>query len=208
MRARPLCCPAALLFPAALLLLLFSSGGCRQKATARAYEEKGQPPAQTATPAIGKNGSPTANWQWQKPAAWTQEEASGMRLATLHLSAGPASAECSIIPLQGEAGGLRANVDRWLQQLGQEPFSDRQFVDFLSKQEKIVTRGGGEGLILDLTNLAGQRGDRQHEALLVGVIRTGTETLFVKLGGDRSLLRANRQQFRNFCLSFHKGTAP
>ena len=71
-------------------------------------------------PAPEAQGSPLS---WTLPPGWQELQASGMRLANLR-PAGHPDAECTLVILGGDGGGLEANVNRWRrEQMGLEPLA-------------------------------------------------------------------------------------
>ena len=127
-----------------------------------------------------------------------------MRLETFSLSDREATAECTIVPLPGDGGGIEANVRRWLEQLQVPQLSSREMEEFLGRQEKKRTRSGLPVVIVDFTTL-GRRQPQPEKSMLAAIIQDGAQTLFVKLSGARPLLEKNRDVFLAFCRSLSRG---
>ena len=137
---------------------------------------------------------------WQAPAGWQEEPGSGMRLATFRVDVDGTTAECSIVSLAGDAGGLVPNVRRWIGQLGLDTPPTDELTSFLSDQPVITTAGGHEGMLIDLTDLM-EGHPPSAPSMLAGIITRGGQTVFVKLSGTKAVLAAERERFEALCAS-------
>ncbi len=149
-------------------------------------------PAETPPPAQ------SAEFEWDTPEEWREEAGAGMRLATLLIDADTEQAECTLIVLGGDTGGLQANIERWMEQAGIDPpYGDamRAYVDGL---EQFETAGGDTGLLVDFDPFVD---DASATSTLVGIIERGEETLFVRLTGSKGLLASERERFISLCKS-------
>jgi len=88
------------------------------------------------------------------PANWAVQPLSAMRQAS-YLVKGDngATADISLVILDGPAGGVLENVNRWLSQLGQPPITD----DKLAQMGQHVTSGLGDVMVVDLEGLPARR---------------------------------------------------
>lgn len=141
--------------------------------------------------------SPSAShpWQWTVPVGWRSEPASGMRRASFSVGPAEAAADLSVIALRGTAGGLRANVDRWRQQIGLGPLP--------ADQEPAVPLPNASVPVqwIDLHR------ESLPESILGGVVSVRGETWFFKLMGPSETIAAVRGEFEDFLLSLQK-TSP
>lgn len=137
---------------------------------------------------------------WQAPAGWTEEPGSGMRIGSFRVDVEGSAAECSIVSLSGDAGGLVPNVNRWIGQLGLEVPPSDALSSFLSAQPVITTAGGHEGVLIDLTELMEEH-PSTAQSMLVGIIMRGSQTVFVKFTGTKTALAAERESFEALCTS-------
>jgi len=163
----------------------------------------------------GHGGGHSGHFAWDKPEGWTEEKATrGMRLATFTVTSGDASAKCTIIPLQGDAGGLKANVSRWLGQVTSggghmDPMmaeGDASTVDkILQKQDKFLTKGNFPAVFIDYTPYTAKPADN---SILVTLVTLDTSTVFIKMTGPQSLLKENIAKFKSLSQSFRMGTPP
>ncbi|MCP5103326.1 MAG: hypothetical protein GY950_08105 [bacterium] len=178
-----------------LLLLVVS---CDKGGSVRKYKEK-ETPIASQSPTMKKDaaapGTPAAaapHFKWESPEGWTEEKkGSGFRLATFTLKAEDKEAVCTIIPLQGEAGGLKANVTRWLGQVGGGMHgapgpanAEKQVDELLNAQEKFLTKGQFPALFIDFTGVTPKD---SKKAILVTVVTVGGNSVFIKMTGAKSL---------------------
>ncbi len=210
-----------------MFVLVFITWACGGNGEVRKYKEKTPPPpakAKTKDPHAGMNmpapggntgttaGQPAgkAHFHWDTPEGWAEvKKTSGIRLATFTVQAGEQNGECTIIPLSGDAGGLKANVSRWLGQMTTGASSsapmmssqgDPAVVDSLIKeQERFLTKGELPAVLIDYTAVTKSDADR---SILAGVITLDTSTVFIKLNGPKALLTANKVKFKALCQSF------
>ena len=122
-----------------------------------------------------------------------------MRLATITHPQSP-GLEISIVSLSGAAGGLSANLNRWMKQIDLPELKEPALEEFLSKQKTFKTQGGLTCLLVDFTTLQPQE-DLSLPGMLVGVVEIPEQTVFVKMTGPLSVLNQNRDAFEALCQS-------
>lgn len=149
-------------------------------------------PPPTSAPAGG-------SVRWTTPEGWTEEPGSGMRLVTFHMGAGRAAGLCTVVQLAGDAGGLEANIRRWMGQLQVAPPEPEAFRSFVDAQERFTTDSGWRGTLVDLTSLAGS--NAQASSMLACLLDTGEATVFAKITGPADVLKAEASRFRGLCQS-------
>lgn len=184
-----------LVFTSLLSLLL----ACNKKET-RSYSEKAdQPPVQNsmAQPPAGEKEGRLLDFQ--KPEAWKEESASGMRLASFSFGQADLKGTCTIISLAGQAGGLKANVARWIEQMGEKLPAEADFNRFLDQLPEIQTGLGKPAKLVDLTDYPTSRG--AGDRLIIAVINLEQESLFLKMSGPGSLLKKEKEVFSRLCQS-------
>lgn len=127
-----------------------------------------------------------------------------MRLASFSVGSGSATGLCTIVQLGANAGGLRANVVRWLGQLGidEPPAADLQA--FLEQQQQVDTRGGLKGIVVDLSPLV--PGGDEAQSMLASQVSSASATLFVKLTATKAVLAAEKDRFVGLCMSMAEGS--
>ncbi len=175
--------------------------GCDQKPQERQYTEitisapqsMAMPPV--TDPHAGMDMSmapamPTANHEvqdkitWDVPANWVEQGPSQMRLATLRLKSAPDAFDCSIISLPGGAGGLVANLKRWMGQVDIN-VSDEELQRFIN---------ASANNIFDFTQL--QKGqDLSTKSMIAAMIELDGTTVFVKLTAGISSVNDNKAAF-------------
>lgn len=190
-----------------LLVILITSVSCGDSGEVRKYKEKASPTAKTQqdkqeSPAPGAGTMPAhAHFQWSSPEGWIENRASsGFRLATFTVKTGDMESTCTIIPLQGEAGGLKANVTRWLGQITDAVRPNENTVEKLLKaQEKFLTKGQFPAVLVDFTPVTPNPTDK---SFLVGVLTVQGNSVFIKMMGQKSHLIENKAKFKALCQSF------
>ena len=129
---------------------------------------------------------------WKAPQNWTEEKGSGMRLVTFH-SNDSDPIECSIVSLGGAAGGVEANLRRWMQQIGLN-VSDQEFVRFLQNPSTLKTKNKEEASVFDFTQL--QKSDSDQSPSMMAIVFSINETtIFVKMTGSKKAVLKNRTPF-------------
>lgn len=135
---------------------------------------------------------------WQVPEGWAQQPPRAMREVSFSLGEG---AECYVTRLLGDAGGLRANLDRWSDQVGRGSLTDEAF----EALPKVVMLGQEVPWLEMEGDFTGMDGMTHKAQGLLGVacIRAG-DSLFVKLTGPEPLVRAQRENFLAFVRSLEE----
>lgn len=223
---------ATVLFISVLAILaVFFTISCSDSGKVRKYKEKapaavekqqktsphgsmGIPKSSDMMPGMGM-GKAKAHFKWDTPEGWEENKTgSGFRLASFTVKSGEAAANCTIIPLAGNAGGLEANVSRWLGQVTSKAgHMDPMLAEgdaatvkkLLEQQEKFVTKAQFQGVMIDFTPVTAMDTDN---SILVSMIAVSGSTVFVKMTGPKSVLVANKAKFKSLCQSFNMGTPP
>ncbi len=141
--------------------------------------------------------SPAGNLTWQLPAGWAAFPGTGMFYAILKAGTSENALEVSIVAMAGDAGGLDANVERWLGQIALKPSpSDR--AAFIAQAESFRTQGG---LNLSLLDFNSQVKDGEAPSMLVGVVKPAEFSFFIKVKGKKSDLEKAKKEVMVFCQS-------
>lgn len=189
------------------LFLTSSCGGDRD--AVRVYREvsyvdrpaEAAPQAPTAMPmpdVAPVSGGTALNWD--TPEGWAEAPGSGMRLATFTMGSAEEPGTCTMVLLVGVAGGLEANIERWLGQLDLSVPAGEEFKSFVDAQERFTTAGGLPVVLVDLTGLTEVQSDRP-DSMLAGVVLAGEQTVFVKLTGPVTLLNKEKERLSALCRS-------
>ena len=205
-----------------LLFTILLVSGCGNKPVVRHYTEKIETPEfvhPNVSPSSmpGMSGMPgmgsMQNMQgleaskadialsWTTPESWNEKSGSGFRLVTFTSQNTADPIECSIISLSGMAGGLVANVQRWLGQIGISNISAAEISTFLKTQKKSINPNGLE---LQWVNLSEFRPSDQ--TILAAVIENDSATIFVKMSGSLSAVEDNRSAFGQLVNSLSEKT--
>ena len=139
---------------------------------------------------------------WKTPEGWTDRGASGMRLTTFVVQAGDPEVQCTVSIFPGDTGGVRANISRWLRQLGLA--TDAASLDATEAAlQPIQTAGGWTASWVDFR--ANAKKENVPEALLGAIVPMEGQTLFVKLSGPLALLDAEADRVRGLIESLAPG---
>jgi hypothetical protein len=132
------------------------------------------------------------------PEGWSRAGERPMRLVTYVLSDG--ETECYISPLSGTGGGVEANLNRWLGQMGREPMS----ADAIAALPKLTVLGQEVALLETSGTFTSMRGDAKPGYALAGVFVPMSETSYsIKLIGPEEEVAASKATFIAFCESLH-----
>ena len=160
---------------------------CGPASTVRVYDEVVVVPSPVDSLFAGSAPAAESPLAWSLPGDWQEFAGDSIRLATFEVTGAGARAETTIVSLAGDAGGPRANVARWLDQLGVSP-SDDQLDQIMSEAPRILTAQGQTLAVYDLTDVSPPGADST-----IGALGTfGSETVFVKMNGPAALLRQQR----------------
>lgn len=142
---------------------------------------------------------PTANsamegkLAWKAPAAWREEPAGGMRMATFRVASDPQKIDCYIMSLGGMAGGLEANLSRWTGQIGLDP-SAEHVQQLIGSSQSFKTQDGQDIKVYDFTSI--QKGaPASDKSMIAAVLSTAGATVFVKMTGTIEAVGQNRDSF-------------
>lgn len=136
--------------------------------------------------------------KYQTPEGWTAAAKPGaMSVATLQVSAGGQTADVTVTPLSGDAGGLLNNVNRWRGQVGLNPVDEPQ----LAKEMQKLDVAGTTAPYFDLSGPRGQR-------ILIAVVPRGDTTWFIKMTGPTELVGKQKAAFEAFIRSLRFEAGP
>ncbi len=159
----------------------------------------GHPPVDGASAAPPPPPSPAA-LRWKVPDGWTAAPPRSRRVVTVRPD-GHADVECYVTVLGGDGGGLAANINRWLDQVGLPPLDEPG----IAALPQIPVLGGKAPLVEATGTFTGMAGEARTGFGLLGAIRSlGAESVFVKMTGPAEVLRAERARFLEFCASLER----
>ena len=202
----------------AAALLAFAGAGCGRDGVKTYKVDSGDtiatsaPPAAVATtmPATMPDGLPAPDnsglpkLKYTLPDGWKEKALTQLRVASFEISDHGKTADVSVIPLGGSAGGDLANVNRWRGQVGQPAVAE----DDLKKSAEAVTVGSEPA---DLFDLAGTAPGSGAPSRIIGVIFHANDTAwYFKMMGDDALVEKNKPAFIAFlkAVQFEAETTP
>jgi hypothetical protein len=136
---------------------------------------------------------------FKRPGAWEWvETTSSMRKAQLKIS-DPAKKESAEVVFfffgEGNGGGVKANVDRWLGQFQEPKDKINSKVEDVSVGHRKVTYVQAEGTYL--SGMPGAAKTAQPDVMLLGAIMESDQgAVFIKLTGPAKLAAASRNDLR------------
>jgi len=168
------------------------------KSVAFVENEPGQDADAAATQNANKNASPI----WTIPSGWQSVPPSQFLLAEFSLSGpGGAKAEVNVAELDGEGGGLLANVNRWRGQLSLGSVDEND----LSQLAQSLDVPGGKATLVDF---AGVDAKTKAPTELVGaIVPLNGQTWFYKLMGDKQIVAQQKDAFTKFIQSANYANA-
>ena len=195
--------------------------GCQQHPQETIYTEittdTGVKAVQSSDPHAGMDMSamtkPTADmaintdvpFKWQVPDGWQEEPGKGFRMASFYLTANKEAIDASIVSLSGAAGGLEANLRRWMGQIGIEA-SDEDLGVLIKAAPALKIKAGGEGKIFDFSILQSALPDTTKSMIAV-MIGMDQSTVFVKITGSIADLKVNKDKFLQLAQSIESKNA-
>ena len=132
---------------------------------------------------------------WSIPSNWTPGQASSMRLASYKVNDGQGNElDFSVTSFPGDVGGLLANVNRWLGQIGVQPTDDEGLKEFV----RPITIDGIPAQLVEASSA--------DETLYAAILMRDNRSWFFKLTGNKTLAEKEKQNFSAFLESvcFHK----
>ena len=155
-------------------------------------------------PALMNSVAATA-LSWTTPEGWQEEKGGGMRVATFKAGVGDLAVETSVISLAGSAGGMAANVSRWMGQLNLDIPSAVELDKFIERQEKITTPSGLAVTLIDFTQL--QNDDQSEDPSMIAAVVEGTgNQVFIKMTGSKQAVLKNFDAFKALVGSLKDGS--
>ena len=152
-------------------------------------------PAIPGATAQTETTAPAEKPTWIVPGDWKEGEAPQFVLVKYNIQrAGDAAAAATVSELDGDGGGLLANVNRWRGQLGQPPITDDD-----AAKLPTIDAGGAQAKVADFSGTDARIG---KPARMIGVVlpRNG-QTWFYKLMGDPQVVEQQKDAFFKFVQS-------
>ena len=129
-------------------------------------------------------------WSWDIPANWAEGKGSSIRLASFVVNGEDGKKlDISVTSFPGDVGGLLANVNRWVGQIGLSPVDQSSLGQYCSS----ITLNGQPGHLIEAFG--------PDQGLLAGALFLEKEAWFFKLQGDRELAESEKSNFTSFLQS-------
>ena len=138
-------------------------------------------------PAPDNSGLPSL--KFTLPAGWKEKTLTQLRVASFEISENGKTADVSVIPLSGMAGGDLANVNRWRGQVGLAPLPETD----LQKLAEKVEVGGPAADLYDVNGTSPGSGDA--ERIVAVIFHRDDIAWFFKMTGDAELVEKNKPAF-------------
>ncbi len=141
-----------------------------------------------AAPTKGERGV-----KYKVPAGWNELPAKSLRVASFEVVDGDKKLDISVIPLSldGPAGDVVENVNRWRGQVGLAPQSK-------GETDKELRDVSGPGITWQVVELTGQNSSAGPQAILGAIGKSASATWFVKLIGPPDLAKREAGHFDEF----------
>jgi hypothetical protein len=146
---------------------------------------------------------------WTLPETWVvKDSASSMRVGSFAAQdpslanmgeLDPNAVDVSVVQLAGDAGGLKANIVRWMGQVGLKA-TPEEMEEFVKAAAHFKTASGQDGMYVDLTDkLSGDM--TQSKTIFGAMVQTEEYTVFVKAMGEHAKVAAQKESVMAFCKS-------
>jgi hypothetical protein len=149
-------------------------------------------------PAPDNSGLPKL--KYVLPDGWKEKNLTQMRVASFGITENGKTADVSVIPLGGMAGGDLANVNRWRKDVGQAALATD---DDLAKIAEPITVAGQPASLFDLSGTNPGTGD--DEGIVATILHANDTAWFFKMSGDADLVKKNKPAFIAFLKSLEFG---
>jgi len=153
----------------------------------------GAMPLMSAAAGSTAPGSGEGRPSWQVPNGW-QDAGGGQFLVAKFIVPGPGNSQAAVnvSMLQGDGGGLAANVNRWRNQLGLAPLEGAD----LNQSLTAVDTQGGKASFVELNGTDARTG--QSSRLVGAIVPLGDRTWFYKLMGNAQAVEGQKAAFTDF----------
>ncbi len=130
--------------------------------------------------------------EWSAPSEWRKLGSAPMRIVTFGAAT---RTECYISSLQGDAGGLAANVNRWRGLYGMPKLDDAS----IAALPKIKLLGQDVVLVQAAGDYQDMQGEKHPGYAMLGVMsKKGDQSIFVRMIGPAAEVDAERERFVAF----------
>lgn len=151
--------------------------------------------ANAAAQGIVPPPAPQGDVTWIVPRGWQEKPGSGFRYATFVIpGSGALTGDLSVTVLEGDAGGLLSNVNRWRGQIGLTELTDAQ----LSGASKKIHPNGRSMSLVSFASADNLIDGQYKKRLMAAVYASGGKSWFFKLTGEDRLVQSAERDFLKF----------
>lgn len=180
-------------FTAALLVV-----GCDDRDDVKSYRTAKEAPLPIKAPSDSSAHGSDGVMVWNIPQGWERKpNPNSMRFATLSAGTGEDQIEVSITQLGAAGGGIRANVDRWRNQIGLGPSTDAEF----AQQVVPIENPGASGVLVDLVGPVPEGGESPASRMLAAIFPASGRTWFIKTTAPAPVMAKHLDDFNALCRS-------
>lgn len=149
-----------------------------------------------------QNETANSNSIWTIPSGWQSQPPSQFLLAEYSISgSNGAKAEVNVAELDGEGGGLLANVNRWRGQLGLDAIGENDLPQFTQSLDV----PGGKATLVDFAGVDAKTSTPTR--LIAVVVSENGQTWFYKLMGNERTVAQQKNAFTKFIQSANYANA-
>jgi hypothetical protein len=155
--------------------------------------------------AMGAGMAPAATPKeisWKAPSGWLEQAPSSMRVGSFLIKGDKGqTADMSVVPLSGLAGGDLANINRWRGQINLGPISEAD----LTAQSETITLAGRQMLYVNFVSGEPLINHQFKKRLMATIYHRGERTWFFKMMGEDATVLSAKPAFQQFLksLKFH-----
>ena len=144
---------------------------------------------------LNKSTEGEENFIWNVPKHWLPKDKGSLRLASYQIPVLDYFADISVTKFGGDAGGIKANVNRWRKQLDLTP----QTIEMIQSEGIFGSSPLGKYTVYKIINT-----EKPESGFLCMILPLKKSTIFVKLNSTLYALEILEQEFNTFCSSFRK----
>jgi len=159
------------------------------------------PPPSASAPSAN-DAAPNDAPKFTLAPSWKSVPAQGMSKAEFVVSDGPQETRVKIFDFPANAGPMIAdplvNINRWRAEIGLSPLEKEGLA---SATQSIEIDGQKATYAPMIPDAAKQEESKSKEATLAAIVKTGNQVWFIKMRGERELVKKHQDEFKAFLKS-------
>ena len=167
-----------------------TGGGSAEPAPEAPSAASAAPAGSAGSSGLAAGGGTDGLPNWQVPSGWKAAGPKPMRLASFDIPDAAGNGDVSISKLNGDGGGLLANVNRWRGQVGLAPLETSALA---ANSTALTTAGGDSGTWVELKGA--------DKTILGAIVARDGVSWFFKMTAPSSVAVQNREAFEKFVRS-------